>query len=555
MLKSLFIKNYALIDELNIDFHPGFSVITGETGAGKSIILGAIGLLLGQRADSKSIKTGETKCTIEAVFDLSAYKMDRFFKRNDLDFDGAECIVRRELQANGKSRAFINDTPTQLPVLKELGEHLIDIHSQHQNLLLSKENFQINVLDIMASNQQMLEQYQALFYDYRQKSRELEQFIEAARKDSADKDYLEFQLQQLDELELKEGEQEQLESESEILSHAEEIKKALFTSEAMLTDDDGGILNSARSCANTLSDLSRIFPGAEQLAERVQSCYIELKDIADELSNEGNKVEYNPERLDQVNSRLDALYSAQKKHHAASVEELIAIADGFRTRLNAITGSDEGIRALEEKLNAIKAKMLGVADELSKRRASAAKIVETEMKKLLIPLGIPNVQFAIEIASRNQPDEFGKDKVNFMFSANKNSALKDVSEVASGGEIARVMLSLKALIAGAVKLPTIIFDEIDTGVSGSIAESMANIMSQLASHDRQVISITHLPQIAAIGANHYKVYKEDVGETTISHIVHLSQQQRIEEIANMLSGAKITEAAISNAKELLRIKE
>lgn len=553
MLKSLFIQNYALIDALNIDFENGFSVITGETGAGKSIILGAINLLLGQRADTKSIKNKAAKCTIEATFDLSAYNMESFFDQNDLDFDG-ECIVRREISSSGKSRAFINDTPVQIALLKELGETLIDIHSQHQNLLLNKEDFQMNVVDIMAGNRTEKEKYSTLFKRYRKLVAELNDAVTQAEKAKTEEDYIRFQLQQLYQAQLTAGEQKELEAEAEMLEHAEDIKHALFSIDAKLNQDESGTITTLKECHHSLQNLTDIFPKAKELTDRLQSCYIEIKDLGKEVSSLAEEIEYNPDRLAFVNERLNTIYSLQQKHHASTLEELLEIQENFAQQLNRIDNSELFIEQLTEEKNKLFAELTEQAATLTAQRNEAARIIEQKMQELLIPMGIPNVRFCIELTQREEPNEQGMDKISFLFSANKNGTLQHIAQVASGGEIARVMLALKALVSGAVKLPTIIFDEIDTGVSGSIAEKMAHIMQKMGEHNRQVISITHLPQIAASGTTHYKVYKEDNEHGTTSNIVRLTQEERIREIAHMLSGTTLTEAAISNAKELLNLK-
>lgn len=551
MLKSLFIQNYALIDTLDIQFDSGFSVITGETGAGKSIILGAIGLLLGQRADSKSIKNGASKCIIEALFHVGNYDMEDFFEQNDLEFDGKECIIRREISNSGKSRAFINDTPASVGQLKELGEKLIDVHSQHQNLLLNKEDFQLNVIDILAGDKKEIQQYQTLYAAYKQAEKDLEIARQEAEQNRTEEDYITFQLEQLEQAGLKDGEQEELEQEAEMLSHAEEIKQTLFQTENLLEDEQNGIIHTLKESVNLLNNLSKVYPDGQDLASRMESCYIELKDLAGEVSGRTEQVEFNPERLEYVNERLNLIYDLQQKHRVNTVEELLQIEETYRRKLDAITHGDEHIQALEAERERRYKVMKAQADRLTSLRRKAAGTAEKEMKEKLIPLGIPNVQFKVDLASKESPDYTGMDKISFLFSANKNGQLQPITQVASGGEIARVMLSLKAMISGAVKLPTIIFDEIDTGVSGNIAEKMAHIMQEMGALDRQVISITHLPQIAALGHTHYKVYKEDHAEGTTSHIVRLDEQGRIEEIAHMLSGATLTEAAINNAKELL----
>lgn len=551
MLKSLYIQNYALIDTLDIQLTPGFSVITGETGAGKSIILGAIGLLLGQRADSKAIKGDAKKCTIEAAFDLGNYHLDEFFIDNDLDFDGKECIIRREIMSNGKSRAFINDTPATVGQLKELGDVLIDVHSQHQNLLLNKEDFQLNVIDIIADNKEELETYASLYHNFKQKDKELKTAIESAENTRTEEDYLTFQLEQLDSTDLQAGELEELEKEAEVLSHAEEIKQVLYRSENILDGEQGNVLNALRETAQQLSSISKVYPDSEDLASRIKSCYIELKDIVTEVSTQAEGIEFNPSRLEFVNERLSTIYSLQKKHHVDTDAELIEIREELRQKLDKITHCDEYLQQLRSERDSCLKAATEQAAKLTSLRKSAAAIVENQMKEKLIPLGIPNVKFKIELTAKETLDNSGADKVNFLFSANKNGQLQPISQVASGGEIARVMLSLKAMISNVVKLPTIIFDEIDTGVSGAIAESMAHIMQEMGNNDRQVISITHLPQIAALGKTHYKVYKEDDDKGTTSHIVRLDENERVNEIAQMLSGSTLTEAAINNAKELL----
>ena len=553
MLNSLHIQNYALIDRLDIDFERGFSVITGETGAGKSIILGAIGLLLGQRADSKSIKVGAAKCIIEAHFDLTSYNMEGFFEENDLEYDN-ECILRRELSASGKSRAFINDVPAQLSQMKELGEQLIDVHSQHQNLLLNKESFQLNVVDILANNAQELKAYKEAYHHWRSLSAELAHLTEEAEKSRADEDYLTFQLEQLDALNIKEGEQEELEAESDRLTHAEEIKNSLYAASQYLNPEEGnGVLGALKDAGRQLREIARVFPTADELYERMESCLIELKDINDEIESSLDQVEFNPMRLEQVNDRLNQLYTLEQKHHVQTDAELLTLAEELRTKLQAITSFDERIDELTKAKKQAYEQLLAQAEALTSLRKKAALDIEKELTEHLIPLGMPNVQFKIEFNARKEPDSTGMDSINFLFSANKSGALQDIAHVASGGEIARVMLSLKALITGAVKLPTIIFDEIDTGVSGKIAERMAFIMQEMGAANRQVISITHLPQIAAQGATHYRVYKEDTETGTTSHLVRLSEEERVTEIAHMLSGETLTDAAMENAKELLKM--
>ena len=522
MLKRLYIKNFTLIDELDIDFYQGFSVITGETGAGKSIILGAIGLLLGQRADSKVIKD---KCVIEAHFDISRYGMETFFTENDIEYDPTDCIIRRELTSAGKSRAFINDTPVQLVLLKELGEQLIDIHSQHQNLLLNKQDFQLSVVDIIADNAKPLTQYQQTYSNYLSVSKELESLREAIDNNRQNQDFLQFQYEELTNANLVEDEQEELEQKSDTMSHAEEIKSALYEADNALSADETGIVSALRTARTALSGIQWVFPDASELAQRLESSYIELKDISEEISNQLERVDFDPAELDAINNRLDRLYDLEKKYHVENVSELIAKREELKSQLNNIENSDEALAALQQRLSNLQTQAKKEADILTKRRQKAAQ----------------------------QLGRTGQDKVAFLFSANTSTPLQPVSQVASGGEIARVMLSLKAMISGAVKLPTIIFDEIDTGVSGKIAEKMAEIMQEMGRHERQVISITHLPQIAALGTTHYKVEKEETVQGTISRMTELSSEERIREIAQMLSGSDVSDAAIQNAKELLRI--
>ena len=552
MLQSIHIQNYALIDKLDIDFTPGFSVITGETGAGKSIILGAIGLLLGQRADVKAIKNGTSKCIVEARFCIASYGLEAFFQELDLEYDPEECILRREVYASGKSRAFINDSPASLNQMKALGEKLIDVHSQHQNLLLNKEGFQLNILDILAQDEKQLEAYKQVYRHYKDISNTLEELIIQAEKSRQDEDYLRFQLEQLEEASLHSGEQTELEQEAETLSHTEEIKANLYKAQQLIDGTEAnGILSQTKDCQQALQNISNVYPSASEWVERLRSCYIELKDIAHDLSVAEAETEFNPERLDYVNERLNLIYNLQQKHRVTTIEALLELAENYRHQLNDISSFDERIAELNQQKEALYNKVLEQTRQLTNLRTKSAHHIEEQMKKLLIPLGMPNVRFAVELTSRKEPDLNGLDNVTFLFSANKNGALQNVASVASGGEIARVMLSLKAMIAGAVKLPTIIFDEIDTGVSGSIAEKMALIMRDMGRQNRQVISITHLPQIAARGTTHYKVYKKDTETGTNSYIHRLTPEERVKEIAHMLSGSVLTEAALNNARALL----
>lgn len=551
MLKHLYIKNFTLIDELDISLYEGFSVITGETGAGKSIILGAIALLLGQRADSKTIKQGAEKCVIEANFDLSRYNMQPFFDENDIEYDAGDCIIRRELTAAGKSRAFINDTPVALSMLKELGDMLMDVHSQHQNLLLNKQDFQLEVVDIIADDAAQLAKYQNTYAEFVKVEKELSEMTLAIERNRENHDFLKFQFEELENTKLQEGEQEELEQRSETMEHSEDIKSALYTTDNALSAEQVGVIQSLRSSLSALRSIESVYPEVSELIERIDSSYIDLKDISQEISSLLESVDFDPAELDQINSRLDRIYELEKKYHVETVEELISKRDELHQQLAAIENGDESLDALKARRDELESKARKEADALTKLRTKSAKTIEAEMQKRLIPLGMPHVRFSIQLT----PIELGQngaDKVSFLFSANTSTPLQPVSQVASGGEIARVMLSLKAMISGAVKLPTIIFDEIDTGVSGKTAEMMAQIMKEMGSHGRQVISITHLPQIAALGSVHYKVEKNETASGTTSKMRQLDADERVREIAQMLSGSDVTEAAIQNAKELLK---
>ena len=552
MLQQLYIKNFTLIDELNIELHPGFSVITGETGAGKSIILGAIGLLLGQRADSKSIKQGADRCVIEAHFDLSRYDLKPFFDENDIEYDDHDTIIRRELTAAGKSRAFINDTPVALTMLKELGDQLMDVHSQHQNLLLNKQDFQLNVVDILANDSKELEDYQQCFANYQQKTKELNQLREEIERNKQNADFLQFQYDELEAAQLAEGEQEELEQQSETMSHAEDIKTALYEADNALNGDESGVVSQVKSAYNALNGISKVMPKTAELTERLDSCRIELKDIADEVSQLLERTDFNPAELDNINNRLDRLYELEKKYHVETVEELIQQRDDLKLKLSHIENSDEAVSEMDKEVAKLRSLCAHRAETISTMRRATADNMRSQLAQRLEQLGMPHARFDVSI-TKTELGKNGQDSISFLFSANTSTPLQPVSQVASGGEIARVMLSLKAMISGAVKLPTIIFDEIDTGVSGKIAEKMAQIMQEMGRTERQVISITHLPQIAALGSHHYRVSKEETKNGTVSHMTELNNEERITEIAQMLSGSDISDAAIQNAKELLKI--
>ena len=550
MIRHLYIKNFTLIDELDIDLPVGFSVITGETGAGKSIVLGAIGLLLGQRADAKSIKQGADKCVIEAHFDLTGYGLEPFFQENDIEYDATDTIVRRELNG-AKSRAFVNDSPAPLTVLKELGDRLVDIHSQHQNLLLGKQDFQANVVDIIACDNSQLDSYKETFGKYQDTARRLDELKEETERNRQNADFLQFQYDELCSAKLTVGEQEELEQQSDTMTHAEDIKSALYEADNALDGEQNGIVQQLRSAMSSLLGIGKVFPAADELATRMDTAYIELKDIAAEVSTRLESIDFDPSELDAVNARLDRIYDLQKKYHVDTVEALIEQRDTLGRQLEGISNSDETLAELQSQLDTLRAECVRHADILTELRTKAAKHIEKDMQQRLVPLGMPHVRFAVSI-EKTEPGRNGQDKVSFLFSANTSTPLQPISQVASGGEIARVMLSLKAMISGAAPTPTIIFDEIDTGVSGKIAEKMAETMREMGQQNRQVISITHLPQIAALGTTHYKVYKEETTTGTISRMQQLTAEERVTEIAQMLSGSNVSEAAIANAKQLLK---
>lgn len=551
MLKSLFIQNFVLIDSLDIQFEKGFSVITGETGAGKSIILGALSLVLGQRADGKSIKKDADKCVIEAVFDIRQYSLEPFFLSNDLEYDAESCILRRELYASGKSRAFVNDSPVSLAIMKELGTKLIDIHSQHQNLLLGDNRFQLRVVDVMAENEILLILYRKEYSRYQALKKELKELKEKAAQTKQEEDYIRFQLDQLQEAHLSAGEQEELEQEQETLSHAEEIKGTLYKVSQLLDGEEMGGVQLIKEAYSAADSLERYFPRAKEIGERLRTAYIDLNDLVSEIEMLKDDVEFNPERLDFVNERLNTIYSLQQKHHLNTVDELLQLQAQYEQQLNDINSFDEQIADLQRQLDASYRELLQQAAVLSGQRKIASEALAKQLVQMVMPLGMPNVRFHVDITPREEPDSDGMDEVCFLFSANKSGELQPVAQTASGGEISRLMLCIKAMIAGFTALPTIIFDEVDTGVSGDIADKMGNIMHDLGTK-MQVFAITHLPQIAAKGQAHYFVYKTDVDDRTVTRIKRLDDDERVREVARMLSGASLTEASLANAKDLLR---
>jgi DNA repair protein RecN (Recombination protein N) len=551
MLKEIHINNYVLIDRLDIDFQEGFSVMTGETGAGKSIILGAMNLLLGGRADSKTIMQGADKCTIEGSFSIAGYGLEQFFKENELDYFPDDTTLRRELLQSGKSRAFINDTPVSLNQMRDLGCRLIDIHSQHQNLALGTQSFQLDVVDTIASNGNIKAKYEQSFENWSALKAELARLKAEFESDNTDREYLEFQLKGLDDARLKEGELQELEQESDILEHAEEIKQELYRASELISGDEDGTLTRLRGALQALRSAQKNWPQAQELSERLDSCLIELKDIAETVDNAQEGINFDPARLEQVNERLDLIYALLKKHKKDSITELLELAESIRTRLDRSGSYELDIEKLTAQVEAAHADMEKCGAELTKSRRKASDVIIKDIKDLLVPLGIPNIQFGIDIQPAAEFDRTGHDDLRFMFSANKAVPMQEISQVASGGEIARVMLSVKSLIASVRTLPTIIFDEIDTGVSGAVAQKMALLMEQMAGGGRQVLAITHLPQIAALGHTHYKVYKTEEKDATRTRIALLDYNERIREIASMMSGATLSQAALDNAKTLI----
>ncbi|WP_298646410.1 DNA repair protein RecN [uncultured Proteiniphilum sp.] len=550
MLKSLYIQNFALIDSLRIAFDSGFSVISGETGAGKSIILGALSLILGQRADTRHIKQGSEKCVIEGVFDLSAYDLAPFFEELDWVYEGDECILRREIWNNGKSRAFVNDSPVYLNDLKGLGDKLIDIHSQHQNLSLNDNLFQLNVVDLLADTAMERAEFGKAYTAYRSSEKAMNDLREQSRKNREEEDYLRFQYTALAEANLQPGEQERLEEELETVTHAEEIKTGLFAVTSLLSEDERSVESMLRTVADTLHNVQRFYPRLAEVAARVDSVFIELKDVREEISGYFEEVEFDPGRRQLLEERLSTLYDLQKKHSVTTVEELTGLRDKMARKLENIDSLDERLKALEKETEEKKKTMMAKAGSLSKKRKDAAPRIEKELVERLAYLRMPNVKFLCDFKTKEIPDVTGADTVQFLFSANKNVALQLVSQIASGGEMSRLMLCIKAMIAGATSLPTIIFDEIDTGTSGEVADRVGAIMEEMGTR-MQVIGITHLPQIASKGSTHFLVYKEEGDNIVTTRIKELTSGERVQEIARMLSGAKITEQAVENAKVML----
>lgn len=550
MLKHITIRNFALIEHVEIDFSTGFSVITGETGHGKSVFLGAVAMLLGQRSDVKAIREGAERCVIEGIFDIAGFGLEPLFKENDIDYD-QECIIRRELAANGRSRAFINDTPVNVSLLKELGTRLIDIHSQHQNLLLGDRNYQLGVLDVLAGNRALLNEYKEKYEGYLSLKRELvdrRKLLEAARHDE---EWLRFQLEELEAASLKSGELEELEQELQELSHAEDIQAALYGAYSSIDGDERSMLQALREASSSLSRIAVHYGAAQELADRLESNYLELKDCCDEMQQRAERVQFAPARMEFVENRVAQIYSLMKKHRVETAEELLALAAEYSAKLESIAFGDDDIKSLEKQINAVSEELSYKAGELTANRRGSASELQEKIKSILVNLGMPMIRFEVDFKLVDGFTSSGCDDVVFLFSANSSSTPQPLSDVASGGEMARVMLALKSLIASGTKQPTLIFDEVDTGVSGILAERMGRIMQQMACGFCQVLSITHLPQVAALGSNHYKVYKEETAKGTITNIVKLEQEDRVKEIAQMMSGEVLSEAALDNARGLL----
>ncbi|NBC83134.1 MAG: DNA repair protein RecN [Bacteroidetes bacterium] len=553
MLKSLSIVNYALINQIEISFQEGFSIITGETGAGKSILLGALGLILGKRADTNVLLNKEQKCVVEGQFLVKDYDLHSFFREHELDYD-EETIIRREILPSGKSRAFINDSPVNLSILQALTTQLIDIHSQHQNLNLNNQQFQLQVIDALAGNNEELREYKTAYKAFKEAEKSYKTLKETADKDSNELDYLQYQYQELEKAALQQNEDEALEVEQQELAHAEEIKEALSASVSLLTTDDRAILNQLRSVYDHIKSAASHLTAIRDIPERIESGLIELKDIAREIESWSGKINHDPERLELVNSRINLIYQLQQKHRVSSVKELIDVQQKLDEQISNIESFDDRLEELEKEYHATYKELLEKANALSKTRIAAGHKGQTQIDALLSELAMPHAQFYIKITEAGDITPNGKDDVQFLFSANKGMQAVELAKVASGGELSRVMLSVKSLLTHVKGLPTIIFDEIDTGVSGDVADKVGNIIKAM-SGNMQVINITHLPQVASKGEHHFKVYKDDNTNATETHIKQLTEEERIQEIAKMLSGEHITDASLENAKELLRINQ
>lgn len=558
MLKHLTINNYILIESLDMDLNPGFSVMTGETGAGKSIILEALGLLMGQRADTQCIMPGAAKCFVEGVFDVTNDDLCHLFEENELDYEPSECILRREVSNNGKSRAFVNDTPVNVSILKKIALRLLDIHSQHSNLLLDDSTFQLGIVDTIAAHNDILSQYKESYSRIVEASRKLKELKENLAKRQDEEDYLRYQLEQLESFNPQQGEDEYLKLQQNELTHAEDIKVALGSIDSMLCGDNNdadGVVDTMNRVCQIMRQITHVYPSAEEYLTRLETALIEVRDIAGDLSGKAEDIEYNPERLQKINDRLDALYALEQKHHVNTSEDLMALAEDIRSQLNVLTDASDNIQALQEEISSETTVANKLAEKLSSERQKAAGKVKEIVEKALSAMDMPAAKFVVDIQSSKELNPYGMDIITFLFSANNSLLPRPLAEVASGGEMSRVMLALKALTSRQMHLPTIVFDEIDTGVSGKVASSMAQIMSEMCKEaEQQVLAITHLPQIAAKADVHYHVYKEDVDGRTLTRIRQLDFEQRIAELAHMLSGTKVTEAAMENARQLLQDK-
>ena len=550
MLVKLYVQNYALIKDLDVELEDGLTIITGETGAGKSILLGALSLILGTRADSSVLLKKNEKCVVEGTFRIENYDLSEFFASNELDYEPVS-ILRREINPAGKSRAFINDTPVTINLLKELGDRLIDIHSQHQTLMLHDNSFQLNVIDSFAGTSKLKDEYKLVYNNFRMLSREFDQLAEKADRNKADLEYLQFQLNQLEDAKLREGEQEELEKEQELLSHAEEIKLGLSNASNLFSSDTTSVLMLLKEAKAALSKIAEFLPNGEEILRRSESSFIELNDLAGEIEKLAATIDADPHRLAKVNDRLDTLYSLNQKHRVTGLNELIAKREDIRKQLKSIVTSDERMSQVEDALKIVTAVLKSLSEGISVKRKNILADVEKKIIDLLKQLGMPNAKFRVSLTKLQDFTSSGTDHADFLFSANKQIEPENLSKIASGGELSRVMLSLKSLLTKNNNLPTIIFDEIDAGVSGEVADKVGQILAGMGKY-MQVVNITHLPQVASRGTKHYHVYKDDSGDSTITRIKLLTESERVIEVARLLSGSEVTETAVKNAKELLK---
>ncbi len=550
MLTRLSISNYALIDKLVVDFHVGLNSVTGETGAGKSIILGALGLILGNRADLSVLKDKDEKCIVEGIFEIGNYRLNSFFEVNDLDYDKTT-IIRREITPNGKTRAFINDTPVNLKTLQELGLSLIDIHSQHQNLELGNQKFQLNLVDTVSGSAYVLAEYQRLFGDFKKYSKQLQEVKEKSEKAQADLDYFQFQFNQLDEASLRIGEQEELESELEVLTHAEEIKSSFQNIQNLLDDERFSVIQNLKESHKVMQKIQGYISESPELANRLESSMLELKDIMDEVETLSDKIEYNPARIEQINDRLNIIFGLQQKHHVGTEAELIELKDSFEGKINTVTGYENEIKQLEKQLKSCHKELELKAAELTVVRKKVFPDIIKSIISDLQNMGMPKSKFEIQQSTLPEFTSLGKDSISFLFSANSDVEPAEISKIASGGEMSRFMLAIKNLLRNSKSLPTVIFDEIDSGVSGEIALKMGTIIKSFSS-TTQIINITHLPQIAAKGDAHFVVYKYESGGKTFTSIKQLSDNERVQELAKMVGGENVTDSILKTAKELMK---